>query len=68
MFDQKLKKQLDTISSNQSEASRRLVRAQETSEKLKDENKKKTEHIEKLERNISHMEDRIRNLEIRGKR
>ncbi|RUS80818.1 hypothetical protein EGW08_011439 [Elysia chlorotica] len=63
---QKLHKQLEAVSINQSEASKKLVRAQDISEKLRDENKKKTEHIEKLERSISQMEDRIRNLEIRA--
>lgn len=44
----------------------KLQRSQDAGERLRLENKKKTELVEKLERNISHMEDRIRNLEIRG--
>nr|KAG5695584.1 hypothetical protein BaRGS_034006 [Batillaria attramentaria] len=49
------------------DANSKLQRAQDVGEKLRLENKKKTEQVEKLERNISHMEDRIRNLEIRDK-
>ncbi|XP_059170248.1 myosin-3-like isoform X2 [Physella acuta] len=63
---QELQKQLDDILLNQSDASKKLVRAQELCETLRAENKTKTEHIEKLERNMSHMEDRMRNLEIRA--
>ncbi|GFN77227.1 hypothetical protein PoB_000373300 [Plakobranchus ocellatus] len=65
---EKLQKQLEAISNGQSDTNKRLARAQDISEKLRAENQKKTEYIEKLERTISHMEDRIRNLEIRAYR
>ncbi|CAL1540711.1 unnamed protein product [Lymnaea stagnalis] len=61
-----LKQKLDNLANIQSDAGRKLFRAQEVAEKLQIENNKKSDHIEKLERNISHMEDRIRNLEIRA--
>ena len=38
----------------------------ELNEKLKVDNKKKVDQIEKLQRDIRYMEDRVRNLEIKG--
>ena len=65
-YKQKLQKQVQSLQASLQDAQTKLQRSQEIGEKLRLENKKKTELVEKLERTISHMEDRIRNLEIRG--
>lgn len=63
---QKLQRQITQLQVSVQDGNSKLQRAQEVGEKLRLENKKKSDQVEKLERNISHMEDRIRNLEIRA--
>ncbi|XP_076449834.1 uncharacterized protein LOC143286125 isoform X2 [Babylonia areolata] len=65
-FKQKSERQVQGLQSSLQDAQEKLQRSQEVGEKVRLELKKKTELVEKLERNISHMEDRVRNLEIRA--
>lgn len=58
---------MDSLSISQSDASQKLVKAGELNERLRQDNKKKTDQIEKFQRDTRFLEDRLRNLEIRGK-
>lgn len=58
---------MDSLSISQSDASQKLVKAGELNERLRQDNKKKTDQIEKYQRDTRFLEDRLRNLEIRGK-
>lgn len=51
----------------QSDTTQNLMRASESLDRLRLDQKKKVEQIEKMQRDISIRDDRIRNLEIRGK-
>lgn len=51
----------------QSDTTQNLMRANESLDRLRLDQKKKVEQIEKMQRDISIRDDRIRNLEIRGK-
>ncbi|KAL3860327.1 hypothetical protein ACJMK2_010466 [Sinanodonta woodiana] len=61
-----LQVQLTQATASQGDSSKKLLHMTEIVEKLRQENKKKSDQIEKHQRDISHMEDRIRNLEIRA--
>lgn len=58
---------MDSLAISQSDASQKLVNAGELNERLRQDNKKKTDQIEKFQRDTRFLEDRLRNLEIRGK-
>ncbi|KAK6186427.1 hypothetical protein SNE40_008465 [Patella caerulea] len=62
----KLQEKLDGLMVNQTESSRKLQSYVETNERLKVEVKRKTEEVEKLQRNVNILEDRVRNLEIKA--
>lgn len=66
-FLQKLQKKVDQMLLGQSDTTKKLIKTQELFEKLSQDNKKKSDQIEKYQRDVKFMEDRIRNLEIRGK-
>ena len=51
----------------QSDTTKKLIKTQEMFDKVSQDNKKKSEQIDKYQRDVKFMEDRIRNLEIRGK-
>ncbi|KAK3603789.1 hypothetical protein CHS0354_042790 [Potamilus streckersoni] len=61
-----LQVQLTQVTASQGDSTKKLLYMTEIVEKLRQENKKKSDQIEKYQRDISHMEDRIRNLEIRA--
>jgi len=63
---QRLQKKVDQTLLGQSDTSQRLFKANENLDKVRLENKKKTEQIEKFQKDTRFMEDRMRNLEIRG--
>ncbi|KAK3085709.1 hypothetical protein FSP39_007626 [Pinctada imbricata] len=63
---QSLQVKIDRLLQNQSDAGQKLFKSNELVEKLRTDNKKKVEQIEKLQRDIRYMEDRLRNLEIRA--
>jgi hypothetical protein len=63
---QKLQEQVQGLEHKVHDVQARLLRAQDSAEKLRTENQKKKEQVDKMEKTISQMEDRIRNLEIRG--
>jgi hypothetical protein len=50
----------------QSDATKNLMKTNEALDRLQIDNKKKIEHIEKMQSDIRYKDDRIRNLEIRG--
>ena len=52
----------------QSDSTKKLLKTQEMFDKVSQDNKKKLDQIEKYQRDVKYMEDRIRNLEIRGNR
>lgn len=58
---------MDSLAISQSDASQKLVNVGELNERLRQDNKKKTDQIEKFQRDTRFLEDRLRNLEIRGK-
>ncbi|XP_069113570.1 putative leucine-rich repeat-containing protein DDB_G0290503 isoform X2 [Argopecten irradians] len=64
--NQALQRKVDHMYLGQSDASQKLLKTSELNDKLRAENKKKTEQIEKFQRDTRLMEDRIRNLEIRA--
>ncbi|XP_052714524.1 reticulocyte-binding protein homolog 2a-like isoform X3 [Crassostrea angulata] len=63
---ERLQRQVDSLSISQSDASQKLVKAGELNERLRQDNKKKTDQIEKYQRDTRFLEDRLRNLEIRA--
>ncbi|KAJ8303645.1 hypothetical protein KUTeg_020041 [Tegillarca granosa] len=64
--NEQLQQKIDQSLLSQSDTSKALFRSNELVERLRADNKKKTEQIEKFQSTISHMEDRMRNLEIRA--
>ncbi|XP_046573292.1 uncharacterized protein LOC124281313 [Haliotis rubra] len=62
----KLQEDYDRLLSSQGDASQRLVLANESLDKLRLESKKKNDQLEKQQRAMNVMEDRMRNLEIRA--
>ena len=50
----------------QTDATQSLSRTNDSLDRLKLDHKKKVEQIEKMQRDLSIRDDRIRNLEIRG--
>ncbi|XP_067652519.1 CAP-Gly domain-containing linker protein 1-like [Haliotis asinina] len=62
----KLQEDYDRLLSSQGDASQKLVLANESLEKLRLEAKKKNDQMEKQQRAMNVMEDRMRNLEIRA--
>ncbi|XP_033754883.1 coiled-coil domain-containing protein 186-like isoform X2 [Pecten maximus] len=64
--NQALKRKVDHMYLGQSDASQKLLKTTEQNDKLRLESKKKTEQIEKFQRDTRFMEDRVRNLEIRA--
>jgi hypothetical protein len=58
---------VDSLTFSHSDVSQKLVKSGEINERLRLDGKKKTEQIEKYQRDTRYMEDRLRNLEIRGK-
>jgi hypothetical protein len=48
----------------QSDSTKKLLKTQEMFDKVSQDNKKKSDQIEKYQRDVKYMEDRIRNLEI----
>lgn len=65
-YFQRQQKNISQMYLGQSDASQKLLKTSENNDKLRLENKKKTEQIEKMQKEMRSMEDRIRNLEIRG--
>lgn len=63
---ERLQRQVDSLAISQSDASQKLVNAGELNERLRQDNKKKTDQIEKFQRDTRFLEDRLRNLEIRA--
>ncbi|XP_063440674.1 uncharacterized protein LOC134721523 isoform X2 [Mytilus trossulus] len=64
--NEKLQKKVDQMLMGQSDTTKKLIKTQELFEKLSQDNKKKSDQIEKYQRDVKYMEDRIRNLEIRA--
>lgn len=50
----------------QSDATKNLMRTNESLDRMRLDNKKKIEQIEKMQADIRFKDDRMRNLEIRG--
>ena len=65
---QKLQNKVDQMLLGQSDSTKKLLKTQEMFDKVSQDNKKKSDQIEKYQRDVKYMEDRIRNLEIRGNR
>ncbi|XP_060084745.1 uncharacterized protein LOC132564011 [Ylistrum balloti] len=61
-----LQKKVDQMYLGQNDSSQKLLKTMELNERLRLDSKKKTEQIEKFQRDTRFMEDRIRNLEIRA--
>ncbi|XP_060567534.1 uncharacterized protein LOC132726265 isoform X2 [Ruditapes philippinarum] len=61
-----LKKRLQELMAGQSDATKNLMKTNEALDRLQIDNKKKIEHIEKMQSDIRYKDDRIRNLEIRA--
>ncbi|XP_021352483.1 coiled-coil domain-containing protein 186-like, partial [Mizuhopecten yessoensis] len=64
--NQRLQQKVDQLYLGQSDSSQKLLKTIEQNDKLRLESKKKSEQIEKFQRDTRFMEDRIRNLEIRA--
>lgn len=67
LIKQRLQRQVDSLTISHSDVNQKLVKSGEVNERLRLDNKKKTEQIEKNQRDTRFLEDRLRNLEIRGK-
>ena len=61
-----LQKRLQELMAGQSDATKNLMKTNESLDRLQIDNKKKIEQIEKMQADIRFKDDRIRNLEIRG--
>lgn len=64
--NERLRKSLDQMLLGQSDTAKKLIKTQEMFENISQDNKKKSDQIEKYQRDVKYMEDRIRNLEIRA--
>lgn len=65
---QKLQNKVDQMLLGQSDSTKKLLKTQDMFDKVSQDNKKKSDQIDKYQRDVKYMEDRIRNLEIRGNR
>ncbi|XP_061196947.1 filamin A-interacting protein 1-like [Saccostrea echinata] len=63
---EKLQRQVDSLTISLSDVNQKLSKAGELNERLRLDGKKKTEQIEKHQRDGRFLEDRLRNLEIRA--
>ncbi|XP_048751898.1 reticulocyte-binding protein homolog 2a-like isoform X3 [Ostrea edulis] len=63
---ERLQRQVDSLTISHSDVNQKLVKSGEVNERLRLDNKKKTEQIEKNQRDTRFLEDRLRNLEIRA--
>nr|XP_022343753.1 uncharacterized protein LOC111136891 isoform X4 [Crassostrea virginica] len=63
---ERVQRQADSLTISNSEINQKLVKAGDLNEKLRQEIKKKTEQIEKFQKDTRFLEDRLRNLEIRA--
>jgi len=66
LFLQILQNRLQDLMAGQSNATQNLMKTSESLDRLRLDHKKKTEQIEKMQRDLGFKDDRIRNLEIRG--
>ena len=66
LFLQILQNRLRELMAGQTDATQSLSRTNDSLDRLKLDHKKKVEQIEKMQRDLSIRDDRIRNLEIRG--
>ena len=65
-YFQKLQDRLKQLLAGQNDTTKKLNQSLELIDKLQTDVRKKTEQIEKFQRDSSYKDDRIRNLEIRG--
>lgn len=61
-----LQNRLQELMVGQSDATKNLMRTNESLDRMRLDNKKKIEQIEKMQADIRFKDDRMRNLEIRG--
>jgi len=66
LFLQILQNRLRELMAGQTDTTQSLSRTNDSLDRLKLDHKKKVEQIEKMQRDLSIRDDRIRNLEIRG--